>query len=659
MSENEKKKSKKIVWIILSLLVLAGVVVGALFFLGNREKAYRNIFVTEVTGKVTVNRGDIEDLKVSEGMNLQSGDEVLTGEGAKLTLRLDDDKYVVVDENSKLVLIAKGTKEDSKTALELEYGAVFSDIKNKLSENSEYEVVTPSSTMAVRGTQFEVVYRKKSEKDGTGAAMKILTFEGKVEVEPVGAKETRVVKAGTMEELVKASEGGYEFAGETRKIEAEDLSELSATYLKEDIEKSLEDLSGKEREQKEALLKKAEEYLEEILPEIKAKEDKEHSELPVITPTPGPSPTPGPTVTPHPLGTPTPVPGASYTGEVYDMGDHSYQFIPLEGRSWEEIVAYCEELGGYPASILNEEESKFLYEIMLKEEYYYAYFGYTDEVSEGNWVWESGEAAIYENWYAEDLDNYHEEDYAMLWQQRPGYWNDGGLREGDLAAFICEWGPKGPSQTSTEDITFEDGTFTMRVYLPKVLNDFGAIAVSDIEEFYEELEAYSYPYEGSIREKASLRERMTDRLRGVANNYIQGEGFIMDAAKEAFGTKVVITCDGFYDTYGNYYRMTDDFFFGELGIADGGYFDIYPAYTVHVVEEDLDYRYVPCRMMVETENDVEFYMMMMLSGVDITCPIVEGYIVDWMIGDTRAYSNVQQIYPDMMNWPILYIGEGE
>lgn len=321
-------------------------------------------------------------------------------------------------------------------------------------------------------------------------------------------------------------------------------------------------------------------------------------------------------------------------------------------------MAYCEELGGYPASILNEEESKFLYECMLREGYYYAYFGYTDEESEGNWEWVSGEAGIYENWYAADVDNYREEDYAMLWQQRPGYWNDGGLREGDLAAFICEWGPKGPFPTSAEDVAFEDGIFTMRVYLPKVLNDFGEIEASDIETFYEELEPYSYPFEGSIKEEVSLRERTTDRLQSVADNYIQGEGAIMDAVRAVYGNQVTITCDGFYDTYGNYYRMTDDRFFGELGIVDGGYLDIYPAYTVYVFEENLDYRYAPCRLMIETENDVVFYMMM-IGGEAITYPTIEGYTLDWMIGEERAYSEVQKIYPDMLNWPILYIGEEE
>ena len=105
--------------------------------------------------------------------------------------------------------------------------------------------------------------------------------------------------------------------------------------------------------------------------------------------------------------------------------------------------------------------------------------------------------------------------------------------------------------------------------------------------------------------------------------------------------------------------MTDDRFFGELGIVDGGYLDIYPAYTVYVFEENLDYRYAPCRLMIETENDVIFYMMMMIGGEAITYPTIEGYTLDWMIGEERAYSEVQKIYPDMLNWPILYIGEEE
>ena len=70
--------------------------------------------------------------------------------------------------------------------------------------------------------------------------------------------------------------------------------------------------------------------------------------------------------------------------------------------------------------------------------YKFAYFGYTDEETEGEWIWATGAKKGYENWREEDLDNFMEEDYGMLWLQCPYYWNDGGLRESD-GYFICEW----------------------------------------------------------------------------------------------------------------------------------------------------------------------------------------------------------------------------
>ena len=148
--------------------------------LRNKEEAYRNIKVSEVIGNVIVSREGMKNLNAYANMNLLSGDAIVTEAGARLALRLDDDKYVILDEQSKLTLHATGTEEDSKTTLNLEYGTVFSDIKNKLSESSGYEVVTPASTMSVRGTKFEVVYRE--------GQVKVLTYEGTVYVAPEGAE---------------------------------------------------------------------------------------------------------------------------------------------------------------------------------------------------------------------------------------------------------------------------------------------------------------------------------------------------------------------------------------------------------------------------------------------------------------------------------------
>ena len=405
----EKRLQKKwILGLILAVVVvLAVVAIVCTVLLCNKKETYRNIRITELTGEAVINRGETKDLKASENMNLQSGDELITAEGTKVTLRLDDDKYIVVDENSKLVLYAEGTEEDSQTRIELEYGAVFSDIKKKLSDDSGYEVITPSSVMSVRGTQFEVVYRELKDEAGKliEKVMKVLTFEGKVNVKPEGSSEKRVSKAGTMEVLVETADGEYGFAAETKKIEAEDLSELSANYLKEDLSKEPDDLSEEEKAWKEELLETVEEFFEEVLPG----KDK------------------------------------SYTEERYDKNAHLYQLIPLEGRTWEEINAYCEDNGGHLATILSAEENEYIYEQMIQWGYDYAYFGCTDEAIEGEWNWVTGEAVTYTNWHESDVDNYREEDYAMLWTQRPYFWNDGGLRESS-AAFICEWGVTGKQE---------------------------------------------------------------------------------------------------------------------------------------------------------------------------------------------------------------------
>lgn len=388
MKQKEQRKVGKLGWILglVGVLAIVIAVVVIVSMSGKKKEVYRTIRVTEVLGEVTLNREDLDDLEVKENMNLLSGDEVRTGDGAKMTLRVDDDKYIVVDENTKLLLYADGTEEDSKTRIELEYGAVFTDIKKKLSEDSDYEVVCPSSVMSVRGTQFEVVYRELRDKNGAAAGkeMKILTFEGSVEVAPEGKAEARLSAAGTIEVLAEEN-GEYKFDGATRPLKAADLSGMSAMYLKEDISEHYDEMSEEEQKWKKELLDMAEEYLEGCL------------------------------------------------------DDHFYQFVPLEGRTWEEMKAYCEENGGHLATILSVEENDFLYQKMVEEGYDYAYFGCTDEAAEGEWKWVTGDALNYENWYAPDVDNFREEDYAMLWMQRPGYWNDGGLRESTSVAFICEW----------------------------------------------------------------------------------------------------------------------------------------------------------------------------------------------------------------------------
>lgn len=133
-------------------VAVAGVAIGAILILGG-EKSFRNISVLEAIGKVQVKREDISDvIDAYENMNLIAGDNVSVGETSELDLKLDEDKYVYVEENTQMWLEADGTAENSKTIIHLSDGAVLNRLDNKLSSESIYEVDTPNSTMSIRGT---------------------------------------------------------------------------------------------------------------------------------------------------------------------------------------------------------------------------------------------------------------------------------------------------------------------------------------------------------------------------------------------------------------------------------------------------------------------------------------------------------------------------
>ena len=123
---------------------------------GEKEEAYRMIQVLEVSGSVSVERKSMGTMDAYEGMRLESGDKITVSEESWLKMKMDEDKYALVEPGSVVRLEASGSSADSKTVLHLESGAISNRLEGKLSDGSSYEVNTPNSTMAVRGTVFRV-----------------------------------------------------------------------------------------------------------------------------------------------------------------------------------------------------------------------------------------------------------------------------------------------------------------------------------------------------------------------------------------------------------------------------------------------------------------------------------------------------------------------
>ncbi len=123
-----------------------------------------------------------------------------------------------------------------------------------------------------------------------------------------------------------------------------------------------------------------------------------------------------------------------YQPELILFDGHVYQLITA-GMTWTEAQAYCEDQDGHLVTISSSEENSIV-QMLIGENVWSAWIGYTDEQTEGTWSWVTGENNIYSNWYeGEPNDAGGEEDYATI--EGGGYWND--LGGNNHLSFVCEW----------------------------------------------------------------------------------------------------------------------------------------------------------------------------------------------------------------------------
>lgn len=220
-------KNKKIVFIIIGVLLVVCIAVVAILLSIKKDDSYRIVKVYEFDGDGVVSRESLGDVEPYNNMVLESGDNIKLNTGL-MTLKLDDDKYVYVEENTEFELQATGTAKDSKTTINLKSGAITNEIQNKLSGESSYEINTPNSTMAVRGTTY---YVQVYEDDKGVKYTRVSVFEGKV--------TTKLMYAdGTVEEKEVAVDGGKEviiYEDGTTTDYVDDVKDIDYSTLPDDV----------------------------------------------------------------------------------------------------------------------------------------------------------------------------------------------------------------------------------------------------------------------------------------------------------------------------------------------------------------------------------------------------------------------------------------
>ena len=95
-------------------------------------------------------------------------------------------------------------------------------------------------------------------------------------------------------------------------------------------------------------------------------------------------------------------------------GANSHVYFLLGTSSWTEAEAKAIALGGHLATINDADENAWVHSTFSGDGTRGLWIGFNDAVSEGNFVWPSGEASAYSNWYLGEPNNYGDEDYAYI-----------------------------------------------------------------------------------------------------------------------------------------------------------------------------------------------------------------------------------------------------
>src|SRR5437773_1440170 len=127
---------------------------------------------------------------------VQAGDEVRTGAGAQLILEVPDGSYMVISENSKLI-VEDFWSGNLRSLVNLMVGKVRFYVQRLGGKPNPYRVQTPTALIAVRGTIFEVTsYDPK--------LTEVSCMEGSVTVQTLGLPDREAILQAGMHTMVQA-----------------------------------------------------------------------------------------------------------------------------------------------------------------------------------------------------------------------------------------------------------------------------------------------------------------------------------------------------------------------------------------------------------------------------------------------------------------------
>jgi len=175
------------------------VLVVALLLLPSALLAQGALQVSSIDGKVewrAASARTFVPLKIQA--TVQAGDELRTGPGSSVILSVPDGSWMVVSENSKLV-VDDFWSGNFKSLVNVIMGQVRFYIQRFGGRPNPYSVRTPTALIAVRGTTFEVLV-------DDGQFSEVRCLEGRVTVENPSVSDREVILEPGHKTFVRAGE---------------------------------------------------------------------------------------------------------------------------------------------------------------------------------------------------------------------------------------------------------------------------------------------------------------------------------------------------------------------------------------------------------------------------------------------------------------------
>lgn len=217
-----------IVSIVGILAVILGIV--AVVVMNLQTESYRDIRIFKVEGSATLKRAE-QSIAAYKGMQLANQDTLSQAQDGFTQLVLDENKYVTLEPQTTIQLLASGKGPDSNTTIHLTEGAITNHLRAPLPTNSTFEVTTPVGVMAVIGTTYRVTVMKNP--DGSHSAT-LEVFSGSVGVSLKNPDQTMskavTIEAGKAAEIY-ADQTVTEFVFVNRAIDYQKLPTLIIEQL--------------------------------------------------------------------------------------------------------------------------------------------------------------------------------------------------------------------------------------------------------------------------------------------------------------------------------------------------------------------------------------------------------------------------------------------